>query len=47
MDKEIKDIVIPVYYSVNDNGNIKIDEDSIREEFEKELLRVEKETGNA
>ena len=37
MQKEIK---IKVYYGYDDNENVLIDEDSIREEFEHKLKKV-------
>ena len=35
-----KEIIIPVYYTENDDKTINIDEDSIREEFEAKLKEV-------
>lgn len=39
----IKDIVVPVYFWLDDADSIIIDEDAIRMEFEKQLAQVMKE----
>jgi len=40
MEIQFNDIKVQVYFMEDDNGAIKIDEDSIREEFEAELKAV-------
>ena len=37
----IREIEIPVYWNIADNGKITIDEDSIREEFETRLREIQ------
>lgn len=42
---KVKKIVVPVYFSTDDNGKILIDTDEITNEFETQLKRIT-DTGN-
>jgi len=44
MEINIKEITIPTYYSEEDDGTIRIDEDSMRDEFERKLKDLLEET---
>ena len=40
MELDTKEIIIPTYYSEEDDGTIQIDEDSMRDEFEGKLKNL-------